>query len=288
MPKLLTRPLLLLCCSWLSAIAGQTAHAEFTPRVYQARYTSTPPQLDGDLNDVVWQNALPINEFFAYQTGGDAAASATTARLLWDDRFLYLGFEMSDRDIRPSALTSGSSGRDGQLYEGDVIEFFTRPDENSPQYFEFEWSPNGDLFDARFDTRRFGPPSTDWDTDLTAAVHVDGTWDDPSDQDQSWVVETRIPLDAFPTVAADSEWRFTVARYDYFHPDFASEQLMMSTPGDPALPNAGLTSGFHTYEMYDRLLFTVPEPSTLSSAVILCMLLGRRRIRTAELASSHG
>jgi hypothetical protein len=222
------------------------------------------------LDDTVWQLAEPITEFFAYQGGGPPAASATSARILWDNDYLYLGLRMADADIRPSAVTSGSSGRDGRLYEGDVIEFFARPDENSPQYFEFEWSPNGDLFDARFDTRRFGPPGTAWDTQLTAATQVDGTWDDATDQDLGWTVETRIPLDAFPPVDVGSQWRFTVARYDYFHPQYANEQLMMSTPGDPNLPNAGLTSGFHTYELYDRLVFAVPEPG--SGRLLLGML----------------
>ena len=262
----------------------QATRAEFTPREYQARRVTTPPVLDGDLQDAVWQTAQPITDFYAYQTGGDPAASATTARLLWDDTFLYLALEMTDRDIRPSAVTSGSSGRDGRLYEGDVIEFFTRPQEDSPQYFEFEWSPNGDLFDARFDTRRFGPPGTDWNTELMASTRVDGTWDDPSDQDQGWIVETRIPLDAFPPLDIGAAWRFTVARYDYFHPDFASEQLMMSTPGDPAQPQAGLSSGFHTYELYDRLRFTVPEPtSPLMTALLWGSLPGaRRRPRHAD------
>jgi hypothetical protein len=263
----------------LVAAFTTTARAEFVPRVYEARRIETPPVLDGQLDDDAWRMAQPIREFFAYQTGLPPA-SQTTGRLLWDDQFLYLAFEMSDADIRPSALTSGSGGRDGRLYEGDVIEFFVRPDENSPQYFEFEWSPNGDLFDARFDTRRFGPPSTSWNTELSAAVHVDGTWDNSADEDQRWIVETRIPLVAFADVQGGESWRFTLARYDYFVPGLPDAQLMMSTPGDPELPNAGLSSGFHTYELYDRLLLTVPEPSCSTPLALLLLGLGARCRRT--------
>jgi hypothetical protein len=236
--------------------------------------------LDGRLTDTVWDLAQPITNFYAYRSGGSPAASTTSARILWDDEFLYLGLEMSDADIRPSALTSGSSGRDGNLYEGDVIEFFARPQSDSPQYFEFEWSPNGDVFDARFDQVRFGPPGIGWDTQVSGAVDVEGTWDDATDQDVGWTVETRIPRDAFPAFVAGHRWRFTVARYDYFHPDHAAAQLMMTTPGDPELPNAGLSAGFHSYEFYDELVFVfaVPEPTGIAPlvlALVLCRKLAR-------------
>jgi hypothetical protein len=266
-------------CVW-----APPAGAEFVPRIYEARRVDVAPVLDGHLDDRAWQRAQRISEFYAYQTG-QAPASQTTGRLLWDDQFLYLGLEMSDADIRPSSLTSGSSGRDGRLYEGDVIEFFTRPDNMTPQYFEFEFSPNGDLFDARFDAQRFGPPGPSWNTDLSAALHVEGTWDDPSDRDQGWIVEARIPTSAFPAVQPGTEWRVALARYDYFVPGLSAAQLMMSTPGDPDLPNAGLSSGFHTYEMYDRLVFTVPEPHQFAPTALLLVPCCRRGRRLATFQS---
>jgi len=52
---------------------------------------------------------------------------------------------------------------------------------------------------------------------------------------------------------------------------------MMLTPGDPELPLAGLTSGFHTYELYDHLKF-VPEPASSGMlATILILVVLRRR-----------
>ncbi|MFC1758029.1 sugar-binding protein [Planctomycetota bacterium] len=235
------------------------ARAEFVPREFTARHTSVAPTIDGRVNDAVWSSAEVIDEFFAYQSGGDPAAAETTARILWDDHSLYLAFEMHDADIRPSSVTANQSGRDAELYRGDVIELFIRESRDSPKYFEFEWSPDGDAFDARFDTRKFGPPGTDWNVEMTWAASVNGTVDDISDQDVSWTVEAAIPLSAFDDLDVNSEWTFTVARYDYFNPISDTEQLMMSTPGDAALPNAGLSSGFHTYELYDNLTF-VPEP----------------------------
>jgi hypothetical protein len=244
--------LVALAVSFLTAVA----RAEFTPRDYQARRIGSPPVLDGVLDDVAWQTAEHITDFYAYQSGGAPPAASTSARILWDDDNIYLGFEMQDSDIRPSSLTAGETGRDASLFRGDVIEFFVRQDRQSPQYHEFEWSPNGiDVFDARFDNVRFGAPGKVWNTDIEWSVSVVGTTDDTSDVDERWFVEAAIALSSFEPIDFDSEWTFTVARYDFFNPTDDSPQLMMSTPGDPELRQAGLTSGFHTYELYDNLRF---------------------------------
>ena len=265
----------------IAVLGGNRANAEFVPQLYEARRADNPPAIDGSLDEPIWDTAHEIADFFAYQSGGEVAAAETSAKILWDDQSLYLAFEMMDVDIRPSSVTANQTGRDAQLFRGDVIEFFVREDRDSPRYFEFEWSPNGkDVFDARFDERRFGPPGTDWNTELTWAVSVDGTIDEFSDQDVGWTVEAAIPLSAFDSISTGSEWTFTVARYDYFNPISEVEQLMMSTPGDPELPLAGLTSGFHTYELYDDLKF-VPEPTSFGLLVPI-VIFARLRRRTGE------
>ncbi|MCA9214582.1 MAG: carbohydrate-binding family 9-like protein [Planctomycetales bacterium] len=269
------------CWTFLALIVvGSSAQAEFVPRTFQAVMATSPPVIDGTLDDSVWTSAPVMNEFFAYQSGGDPAAAATSAQVAWDEQFLYLAFEMADVDIRPSCVIANRCGRDAQLYLGDVIELFVRESRDLPRYFEFEWSPDqNDVFDARFDDRKFGPPGTSWNTDIQWAVHVNGSTDDATDQDAGWIVESAIPLSAFDPITVGSEWTFTVARYDYFNAAGRTEQLMMLTPGDPDLPRAGLASGFHTYELYDNLKFA-PEP--LNFGVILAamvMFLLRRSVR---------
>lgn len=252
----MTKTVLLTLAFVFLAVLPTRGRGEFIPRNYEARRIAAPPILDGQLDDSIWQTAHVISDFFAYQSGGAPPASETSAKILWDDENIYLGFAMQDGDIRPSSLTAGETGRDAALFRGDVIEFFVRQDRQSPQYHEFEWSPNGvDVFDARFDNERFGSPGISWNTQIDWAVSVDGTIDDTSDTDRQWLVEAAIALNSFAPVDVDSVWSFTVARYDFFHPDHARPQLMMSTPGDPDLPQAGLSSGFHTYEFYDNLTF---------------------------------
>jgi hypothetical protein len=178
---------------------------------------------------------------------------------------------MADEDILPSTVTTGHGGFDGPLYEGDVIELFIRTSSRTTRYFEFEWSPTGDQFDARFDNVRFGPPGTAWHSGMMSAAQVAGTVGDSNDRDEGWTVEASIPLAAIRTVVPGTMWFFTVARYDYSRQDggFHAE-LMMSTRGDPSAPMGGVTHGFHTYEIYDQIVFSaqVPEPSALTLLIV--------------------
>lgn len=246
--------------------------AQFVPRTFQANWTSSPPTIDGDLADDVWNRAVVIDEFFAYKSGGDPAAAEATARILWDDSNLYVGFQMFETDIRSSCGLVSQCGHDANLFQGDVIELFVKDPTGSPTYFEFEWSPNGDDFDAQFNSR-FGQPGTSFESSLTSSVQVDGTADNSSDVDSSWTAEASIPLDslsAFTSVSVGSEWLFTVARYDYFNaPPSATERLMMSTPGDPTANMGGVTHGFHTYEIYEILEF-VKSPDFNSDQALDC------------------
>lgn len=248
------------------ALAPTLGAADFVPAVYEARQAAAAPTIDGVLDDAAWQAAEVIEPFFAYQSGGAPPAANSSLRLLWDDEFLYVAMHAEDVDIRSSCALARQCGRDASLFNGDVLELFIRPSADRTRYYEFQWSPLGEEFDARFDTR-FGAPGTSWESGIESAVSVEGTVDDRASADTGWSVEAKIPFAALGAglVDAGTEWTFTGSRYDYFNPRTRSgPALMMSTRGDPDAPNGGVTNGFHTYEIYDRLVFVagVPEPTS--------------------------
>ncbi|MGL4512024.1 MAG: carbohydrate-binding family 9-like protein [Lacipirellulaceae bacterium] len=263
-------------------LGATSALAAFVPQVHEARRASTPPLIDGLLDDGAWQGADVVQPFYAYQSGGATAAAETSLRVLWDNNYLYVAMRAADVNIRSSCASTGACGNDAALFNGDVLELFVRESARSTRYHEFEWSPLGESFDARFETR-FGSPGVRWQSGMNASVSVQGTVDNASDTDVGWTVEARIPLAAFEAgpVGVGSEWTFTGARYDYLNPgNPRGPELMMSTRGDPDAPRGGVTNGFHTYEIYDRLKFTeaVPEPHAgLLAAVAAVGFSARRR-----------
>ena len=70
-------------------VAAAPAWAVFVPTRYEARWTSAPPVIDGNLDDAAWAGAEVIGDFYAYESGGDPAPALSEGRLLWDSDWLY-------------------------------------------------------------------------------------------------------------------------------------------------------------------------------------------------------
>src|SRR4051794_21314155 len=89
------------------------------PLKYDARQPSSAIQVDGKLDEAAWRTAIGFTDFYVLNSGGTAAPPTTTARLLWDQNFLYVGFEVIDQHINSAGL-----GHDGDLFNGDNVEVF--------------------------------------------------------------------------------------------------------------------------------------------------------------------
>ena len=65
---------------------------------------SAPITVDGDLSDPAWKDALVIDTFYEIAFGDNRKPNVrTVARLLYDDRHLYLAVECDDPDPGRSA-----------------------------------------------------------------------------------------------------------------------------------------------------------------------------------------
>ena len=93
---------------------------------YEVKRTTGRVVVDGKLDDKSWENAATIELVFPWesQTG---AKQKTTAKLLWDDDNLYVGYECEDTDIvAPARATRRShvpGRRGGDLHQpGSVAD----------------------------------------------------------------------------------------------------------------------------------------------------------------------
>lgn len=79
-------------------------------RTAKAARAAGPVTLDGKLDDPAWRNAVPLTNFVCI--GGTKPASpGTTCRILYDDRFLYVGIRCEEpkiRDVQASLATGWS------------------------------------------------------------------------------------------------------------------------------------------------------------------------------------
>ncbi len=174
------------------AVAASVRQTSAGVREYQAPPAVSAPVIDGSLDDEAWRDT-PWTEPFVDIRGGDWPDPhfATRAKLMWDERFLYVGAELEERH-----LWATLADRDAIVYREHDFEVFLDPDGDGLAYYELEINALGTEFDLFLDRpyRRKGSANIAWDMEgLRTAVRLDGTLNDPSDEDNGWSVEIAIP-----------------------------------------------------------------------------------------------
>lgn len=162
-------------------------------------------KIDGKLDDSAWEMAPSSGSFVNVSSGApvDSGPVQGRARLLWDEKHLYLGFEVTDKDI---VGTFEKNAKDPHLWTKDCVEIMIDPDGDgdNKDYYEIQVNPQNLVFDSQFDDYNLpkggenGPfGNQDWSAKLTSAVVVNGTLDKSEDEDQGYSVEIQIPWASF-------------------------------------------------------------------------------------------
>ena len=172
--------------------AGCAAQLPSGVRVYDAPRVAAPPAIDGALGDAAWA-AAPWTEPFVDIRGEDwpDPSLATRARIVWDEDHLYIAAELEEPH-----LWATLAERDAILYREHDFEVFLDPDGDGLDYYELEINALGTEFDLFLNRpyRRKGKANVAWDmVRLRTAVGLDGTLNDPADEDGGWTVEIAIP-----------------------------------------------------------------------------------------------
>lgn len=155
---------------------------------YEVRRPAGDIKIDGRLDEPSWGLCASMGDNFVLCDGQLTGHPPTVAKMMWDDRNLYLAVKCQDQD-----LFATKPERDDDLWEEDVVELFiTVP--NDPKYFiELEVSPMGTLMDI-FNLRPYGGV-INWDCPRwKCAVLAEGTLQDRTDVDKGWTVEMALPL----------------------------------------------------------------------------------------------
>ena len=158
---------------------------------------------------------------------GSAARDRTRVELSHDGALLSLRFECEDRHIWGTY-----DKRDDPLWREETVELFLAPGSADPvEYFEFEVSPHGILFDARVSN----PHSRR--EDLT----VDPTWDCAGivwsaaiDRARAvWRAELRVPLASLCGPDVPRAWRANLFRIERPAGEPAEYSCWSATHTDP-------------------------------------------------------
>jgi hypothetical protein len=191
------------------------------PKSYVAHRAASGVQVDGRLNDRAWAQA-PWSDTFV-DIEGDIKPRPTwptRVKMLWDDRFFYIGAEL----VEPHIWATYTQ-HDSVIFHENDFEVFIDPDGDTLEYYEFEINALGTYWDLRLPKRysHGGKAVDSWEIPgLKSAVYLDGTLNDPRDTDRSWSVELGFPwsvLKEYTTAAAPprdgDQWRINFSRVQW-------------------------------------------------------------------------
>ncbi|OHB45686.1 MAG: hypothetical protein A2178_04155 [Planctomycetes bacterium GWC2_49_10] len=216
-------------------------------RVMEAVHATSAINIDGKLDEAVWQNARD----YPLQLSKDKASSAKTLlesgkiRLAWDEKFLYVGFEFVDSDV----VAEGTADNLHHYNFGDVGEVFLKPVGFS-WYWELYVTPAGRMSTFWFPGRgRLGLPSCfdAYRFDLKVAASCNGTLNKWEDKDTGWTAEMAVPVSELTARGEkfdpQAQWQILVARYNY------SRYLPFTGPEYSMSPQLSQTN-YHLLEEY--------------------------------------
>lgn len=173
-------------------VAADNARRGGERQSYLVTRALAPLVIDGVPDEESWRLAASTAAFVDIQ--GDRQPRPeleTTAKLLWDERYLYIAAELEQPDLW-ATLTE----RDAVIFHDDDFEVFIDPDSDTRLYWEFEINALGTVWDLLLvrPYRDNGPPLNAFDTPgLESAVALGGSLNDARDRDSGWSVELAIP-----------------------------------------------------------------------------------------------
>jgi hypothetical protein len=207
--------LLLLC-----GAANIAPAAEQLPKQYGCQRATSKITIDGKLDDE-WATADWTDDFVDIE--GDKKPKPrfrTRAKMLWDDEYFYVAAQLDEPHVW-GTITQ----RDAVIFQDNDFEVFIDPNGDSAEYYEFEINALNTGWDLFLPKRyKDGGKAVDaWNIDgLKTAIHVEGTLNDPSDEDQGWSLELAIPWKALAEYAhrpsppqPGDRWRVSFSRVEW-------------------------------------------------------------------------
>lgn len=188
------------------------------PRSYVAYKTIDSIVIDGKAEEESWKRS-PESERFIDIEGEKKPRYPTFMKMLWDDRYLYFYAKMQEPHIWATLKQ-----RDTVIFYNNDFEIFIDPDGDTHNYYEFEMNALNTVWDL-FIVKPYREPAPvidSWDIQgLKSAVHIDGSLNDPGNEDNFWSIEVAIPWEVLKEANTHGElpenefWRINFSRVNW-------------------------------------------------------------------------
>ena len=226
---------------WLVMVS---ASVEAQKPTLTATRTSSPPKIDGILNDACWQNLPVATHFITFVPEfGKPESQPSEVKIVYDDNAIYVGAFL--RDTIPSEIKHQLSQRDdgNALADNFVVCFDTYND--GLNGYRFMVTAAGVQFDEK------ASPSNNHD------ISWDAVWQSAAViNNEGWICEIKIPYSAIRFPSAPSQtWGMQFGRYVT-----KTAELDLWSPVDPKVAGIvnqwGKLTGLENIEPPVRLSFS--------------------------------
>ena len=233
------------------------------PRGHVAYRAATPVQVDGKLTDPAWADTVWSSTFVDIEGPIKPQPTwPTRVKMLWDDAFFYVGAELVEPHIWATYTR-----HDSVIFHENDFEVFLDPEGDNREYYEFEINALGTYWDLRLPKpyRDGGKAVDGWEIPgLKAAVHLDGTINDPRDTDRSWSVELAFPWSVLkeytqrPAPPRDGDqWRVNFSRVQWdIEPAGAGYRKLPKRPEHNWVWSPQFAIDMHRPEMWGYVQFS--------------------------------
>lgn len=157
---------------------------------FAATRTPTPPVIDGDLGDAVWERAERLDRFVqATPDEGEPISEPTEVRVLYDDDAVYIAAR--NHDSQPERIVTTVLRRDQAHGDNDAFMVTLDTYHDHRNGFYFETNAEGAKFDAQIIGEGGSGPggsagfNPDWDAVWEARSRI---------VEDGWTVEMAIPF----------------------------------------------------------------------------------------------
>ncbi len=162
--------------------------------------TTTPPTIDGLLDDAIWLQAEVIDDFHQIRpTDGGVPSERTEIYLLYDDDALYVAGRLWDSE--PDRISASVLRHNLRLGPDDRLSVIIDPFNTGRAGYRFETNANGVRHDMLY--QNVSQTNAEWSV----------IWEVQSQIDESgWSFEMEIPFKTLPFDANIETWGFNFAR----------------------------------------------------------------------------
>jgi len=184
--------------------------------LHVASYTEQAPVVDGKLDDACWQTAPKNSTFYQYWTlAAKPTPLQTTFQFCYNEKGLYLGIALYEKDMRKLKATSTQHG-DQMLWADDCVELYYDSNATSIGF-------------RKFVVNALATQASSYRMD---ASNVDATWNPDgwqvatSKDDKAWYIEGFFPWSDLGRSGKEGDlWRFALCRYSWSSGNLASSAV---------------------------------------------------------------